>query len=144
MGSLHWLSPSLAKGEAFCNHGGTSETDALMAFFIEQLGEIDDVVGQWCLNKVPPHLKRQVDYDYEVDGQSVIIFEVRPRFMGKPGEVTRNPIAKFRYTKASGLWSIFWKRHTGKWHRYDPGDDTSDIAEALTVVDSDRYGCFFG
>ena len=115
-----------------------------MAFSIEQLGEIDDVVGQWCLNKVPPHLKRQVDYDYEVEGQSVIIFEVRPRFMGEPGEVTRNPIAKFRYTKACGLWSIFWKRQTGKWHRYEPGDDTEDIAEALAVVESDRYGCFFG
>jgi hypothetical protein len=53
-----------------------------MAFSIEDIGEIDQVVGQWCLNRVPPHLKKSVDYDYEIDGQAVIIIEVRPAWQG--------------------------------------------------------------
>jgi len=38
-----------------------------MAFSIEDLGDIDLTIGQWCLDKVPPELKKQVDHDYEVD-----------------------------------------------------------------------------
>jgi hypothetical protein len=49
-----------------------------MALSIKDIGEIDQVVGQWCLNRVPPHLKTSVDYDYEIDGQAVTIIEVRP------------------------------------------------------------------
>lgn len=49
-----------------------------MAFSIEDLGDIDLTVGPWCLHKVPPELKKQVDHDYEVHGQSVTIFDVRP------------------------------------------------------------------
>ena len=53
-----------------------------MAFSLEDLGDIDLTIGQWCLDKVPPELKKQVDHDYEVDGQSVTIFEVRPLWRG--------------------------------------------------------------
>ena len=40
-----------------------------MTFSIEQLGEIDNVVGKWCVARVPPELKSQIDHDYEIDGQ---------------------------------------------------------------------------
>ena len=42
-----------------------------MTFSIEQLGEIDKVIGQWCVARVPPELKSQIDHDYEIDGQAV-------------------------------------------------------------------------
>ena len=32
-----------------------------MTFSIEQLGEIDNVVGKWCVARVPPELKSQID-----------------------------------------------------------------------------------
>ena len=78
-----------------------------MAFSIEDLGHIDLIVGQWCLQKVPPHLKQQVDHDYEISGQSVTIFEVRPRWRGQPREMTRHGFAKFLYVKSSELWNIY-------------------------------------
>lgn len=49
-----------------------------MAFSIEDIGDIDHIVGQWCLEKIPPELKNQINHDYEIDGQAVTIFEVRP------------------------------------------------------------------
>ena len=62
-----------------------------MAFSIEQLGEIDSVIGQWCVLRVPSKLKKQIDHDYEVDGQSVTLLEVRPLWRGPAGEFTRSP-----------------------------------------------------
>jgi hypothetical protein len=115
-----------------------------VALSIEEVAEIDVVVGEWCLNKVPPELKNQIDHDYEIDGQSVTIFEVRPRWRGKPGEFTRRPFAKFRYVKTTELWNIYWMRQSGKWHAYAPADAACNLDEALHIIDSDSYGCFFG
>ena len=115
-----------------------------MALSIENLGEIDLTVGQWCLEKVPPHLKRQVDHDYKIHGQSVIIFEVRPRWRGQPGETTRHAFAKFRYVKVNRLWHIYWMRQTGKWESYEPAPAACSLEEALHIIETDSYGCFFG
>jgi len=115
-----------------------------MAFSIDDLGDIDHIVGQWCLEKVLPELKKQIDHDYEVDGQSVTMFEVRPAWRGHPGEVTRRGFAKFRYVKSSELWHIYWMRQTGKWDSYEPASAACSLEEALTIIDTDTYGCFFG
>ena len=115
-----------------------------MALSIEDIGEIDQVVGQWCLNRVPPQLKKSVDYDYEIDGQAVSILEVRPAWKGSPGEVTRRPIAKFRFVKVTGQWQIYWMRSSGKWQSYEPMFATAELDDALMVIESDHYGCFFG
>jgi hypothetical protein len=115
-----------------------------MAFSNDELGMLDNTVGTWCLGKVPPHLKPQVDYDYEITGQAVTLFEVRPAWRGKPGEITRRAFAKFRYIRSSELWHIYWMRQTGKWNAYQPAAVTISLDEALKVVDEDIYGCFFG
>lgn len=114
-----------------------------MAFSIQDIGKIDHLIGQWCLNRVPPHLKKEIDHDYEIDGQAVTLLEVRPLWQGQPGEITRRPFARFRYVKTTGLWQIYWMRQNGKWHAYDP-DSASSLEEALDIMEADRYGCFFG
>lgn len=115
-----------------------------MAFSIQDLGEIDRVIGQWCLYRVPMHLKKDIDHDYEIDGQAVTILEVRPVWRGPPGQFTRRPFARFRYVKTSQLWQIHWMRQTGKWHAYEPASAASSLEEALTIIENDHYGCFFG
>ncbi len=115
-----------------------------MAFTIEDLGDIDLIVGQWCLEKVPPHLKQQIDHDYEIDGQAVTIFEVRPLWRGQPGETTRRAFARFRYVKSSDLWHIYWMRQSGKWERYEPAPAACSLDQALEIMEADHYGCFFG
>jgi Protein of unknown function (DUF3024) len=115
-----------------------------MAFSIEALGDIDLTIGQWCLDKVPPELKKQVDHDYEVDGQSVTIFEVRPLWRGQPGQTTRRPVAKIRYVKSSELWNIYWMRQNGKWESYEPASSACGLEEALDIIELDTYGCFLG
>ena len=36
-----------------------------MTFSIEQLGEIDSVIGQWCVRRVPPEIKNQIENQIE-------------------------------------------------------------------------------
>lgn len=115
-----------------------------MAFTTEDLGDIDNTMSPWCLEKVPPHLKSKIDHDYEIDGQSVTVFEVRPAWRGEPGEKTRRAFAKFRFIKSSELWHIYWMRQSGKWHAYEQAPIACSLDEALDVVDTDTYGCFFG
>lgn len=115
-----------------------------LAFGIEDIGEIDRIIGQWCLNRVRPELKKEIDHDYEIDGQSVTIMEVRPVWRGQPGEVTRRPFVKFRYVKPSQLWHIYWMRQSGKWHPYEPASAAYTLDEALAIIETDPYGCFFG
>ena len=74
--------PPLGSGREPLNGKILNPLLTIMTFSIEDLGDIDLTIGQWCLDKVPPELKKQVDHDYEVDGQSVTIFEVRPLWRG--------------------------------------------------------------
>lgn len=115
-----------------------------MALSIEEIGEIDHVIGEWCLKKVPPAIKAQVDYDYEIDGQAVVLLEVRPVWQGAAGEKTRRPFAKFRWVKSSQLWHIYWMRQSGKWHSYEPASEACTLEEAVDIMELDDYGCFFG
>ena len=115
-----------------------------MAFSIEQLGEIDSVIGQWCVLRVPPKLKNEIDHDYEVDGQSVTLLEVRPVWRGPAGEFTRSPFVKLRYVKSGAIWKIYWRRQSGKWDLYAPSPSAKKLTVALAIIDADHYGCFFG
>lgn len=115
-----------------------------MTLDINALGQIDAVVGQWCLSKVPLHLKKEIDYDYEVDGQAVSIYEVRPSWRGQPGEKTRLHVAKFRFFKSSNSWKIFWFRQTRKWESYQPAPSAPNLEKCLAIIEADQYGCFFG
>ncbi len=115
-----------------------------MAFSIEELGKIDHLVGDWCLSRVPPEIKKDLDHDYEIDGQAVTLLEVRPLWRWPQGEFTRRLFAKFRYVKTSDLWQIYWMRASGKWQAYEPDPVARDLVEVLEIIEADRYGCFFG
>ena len=115
-----------------------------MPLSIEQLGEVDNVIGHWCLARVQPEIKSQLDYDYEVDGQAVTVFEVRPLWRGKPGEILRNPFARMRYVKVRASWQIYWMRASGKWQSYEPDPTARDLKAALAIITRDEYRCFFG
>ena len=115
-----------------------------MAFTIQELGNIDHLIGQWCVLKSPSEIKKELDYDYEIDGQAVAVLEVRPLWRGKPGEMSRSPFVKLRYVKSEALWHIYWIRASGKWQAYEPNPVAKNLKKALLVIDDDQYGCFFG
>ncbi len=114
-----------------------------MAFSEIEMKRIDSLVGETCRSKVPAHLRDQLRFEYKLEGQSVTVWEVRPRF-DKPEEETWHGVAKFRYYKSRARWSLYWMRQDLKWHRYDPAEETHDLAKLVAIVEADEYGAFYG
>jgi hypothetical protein len=80
---------------------------------------------------------------FRIEGQSVVIVEVRPRWR-HPSEKAEQGIAKATYVKSRGVWKVFWQRADLRWHRYDPDPEVESLGEFLKIVDRDEFGAFFG
>lgn len=76
------------------------------------------------------HLRAKVHLAFRLTGQSVEIFQVRPKFE-RPGRTTEDAVAKATHSKANGRWKVFWQRADLKWHRYDPVPDGAVIIGAV-------------
>ena len=114
-----------------------------MAFNELDLKRIDYLVGGLCRRRTLPALAGQLRLGYEIDGQSVVLFEERPDWRDL-AKRKRSPFAKLRFVRTTGLWTLYWRRADLKWHAYRPASPTSDLAALLEVVDHDEYGAFFG
>ncbi len=92
----------------------------------------------------PPHIRPKLDLGYRVSGQSVEIFEIRPRFDGPADEKHESPVAKATYVRARGIWRVFWQRRDLKWHNYEPRPEVKSVEEFASLVSEDAHACFFG
>jgi len=92
----------------------------------------------------PVAIRPELDLGYRIDGQSVQIFEIRPRWRGAPGEMQELSVAKATYVRRHDHWRIFWRRRDLRWHRYPPAETAPTIDRVLEIVEEDAYACFFG
>ena len=115
-----------------------------MAFNELELKRIDKSVGELCQRTSRPEYADKLRFVYEIDGHAVTIWEERPPWDGSPGEWTRMGVARFRYFRSRGEWQLYWMRSDLEWHLFDEETPTPDLARLVTVVDENRYGCFFG
>ena len=115
-----------------------------MAISEFEIKRYEKIVGQYIEKRRPPaQLRDQVDLAFRVEGQSVIIFEIREVWNQKDKK-TESPIAKATYVKKSNSWKIYWQRADLKWHSYEPTPETKTIEDFLAVVEKDEYSCFWG
>ena len=115
-----------------------------MAFSEIELKRIDKSVGGLCRERSPAGRPDQYRIGYEVEGNSIVVFEERPRY-DKPDELTKAEIAKFKLIRSKQEWKLYWMRRDLKWHAYDPEVSTSKALEPLVeVVAQDKWGAFFG
>lgn len=84
-----------------------------MAFSDIEHQKIKNKVGGFCSKMTPQHLKDKLRFEYEIENQSVIVYEIRPAFR-IPGKFTKMPIAKPSYVKSQNLWKLYWQRASGK------------------------------
>lgn len=114
-----------------------------MAFTDIELQKIKNMVGGLCKEKTPAHLRDELRFEYEIEKQSVVIFEVRPVW-NDPSKFTRMPLAKLTYVRSENLWKLYWKRANEKWVGYDPNGSDKELGNLVAEIDKDSSGCFFG
>jgi hypothetical protein len=114
-----------------------------MAFNELELKRIDRTVGDLCRRNTLPQHADELRFICELDGHAVSIYEQRPPWRGS-GPWTSHGIARFRFSRAGGRWTLFWMRQDLKWHCYVPQPPSVDLASLVAVVEADEYGAFFG
>ncbi|MBT8470119.1 MAG: DUF3024 domain-containing protein [Myxococcales bacterium] len=114
-----------------------------MAFSELELKRIEEEVGGLCAARSPEHLRDEIRLEYRVQGHSIVIYEVRPRW-GAPGELMEELCAKIRYVRTRKVWQLYWQRADLKWHLYEPLPEASRLGPLLKHIDEDPHSCFFG
>ena len=115
-----------------------------MSLDISQSLDIIETMENYISRVRPPiEIRPKLDLSYELDGQSIILNEIRPLWTN-PKEFKSYGYAKATFVKRSNLWKIYWLRASGKWQLYDPNPEAKNLSEFLAIVDEDRYHCFKG
>jgi len=114
-----------------------------MAFTEIEFDEIQNEMNTFITKRGPPeNIRDQVDLDYKIDKQSVVLFEKR-KMINQIG-MTDVPIAKATFVKTEKKWKIYWQRADLKWHSYNPKKEVKTIKSFIAIVDEDKFGCFWG
>ena len=100
---------------------------------------------RWCDQRVPAHLRDQIRVECDLAPRHLTIVECRPSWDKDAGaEWTRFPIARLRYTKATGRWSLYWRDRNLRFHLYDRLAASPHVDEILQEIDRDPTGIFWG
>jgi len=106
--------------------------------------KVEAEVGRFVEAHRPPEdIRNQLDIGFRIENQSVLLFEIRPRW-DKPEEKMESTFAKATYSKAQRVWKVYWMRADLKWHRYTPTPEVRQLSGFLKLVDEDKHACFWG
>jgi len=115
-----------------------------MALSEFEIKRVEKLAAQYLeAHRPPAHVRPQLDLGFRITGQSLELFEIRPRW-DNPDEILEHDYAKTTYVKKSKSWKIYWMRQDLKWHQYEPVPEVSTLEEFLSVVQEDTYACFHG
>ena len=116
-----------------------------MAFSEIETARVKKAIDAFMHERRPPaHIRPQLDLGTRINGQSVELFEIRPKWRGKSGETMESPVAKTTFVRTRGVWRVFWMRRDLKWHGYEPMPQVKSIDAFFKLVSEDSYCCFFG
>ena len=125
---------------------GQSIKDKLnqMALDISKSVEIIEIMENYIESIRPePAMRKQIDINYEIIDQSIIINEVRPAW-NNPKEILYHGYAKATFVHNKNVWKIYWKRANLKWSSYKPNLTVNLLSDFLKIVDENEHACFKG
>jgi hypothetical protein len=115
-----------------------------MILDVVKSADIVEMMENYILGIRPePEIRNELDLNYEINGQSIILNEVRPAW-DNPDEILTCAYAKTTYDKNKNIWKVFWQRADNKWHPYKPKPTVRELSDFLKLVDEDEFGCFKG
>jgi hypothetical protein len=109
----------------------TVEVIEVMENFIEKIRPDDE------------EILKEVDYGYEIEGQNIFIFCIRPKWNDRE-MIMHYPFAKCSYVKSKDEWKIYWLRGNMKWDVYLPNKKHKHFKELVELILEDKHHCFFG
>jgi len=101
------------------------------------------LLDPWVAKNEHPRLVGRLRYGYRFDGPAVVFFESSPGLEDRSAWIEHD-IAKFRYTKRTGLWSLYCQFRDLKWRAYEPLPLSDDLAELVEEMERDPTAIFFG
>ncbi len=104
---------------------------------------IETLENYLSIYRPPVKIRPKLDLGYEIKGQSVILFEIRP-YWDNPSEMLHHPYAKATFVLKDNCWKVYWMRGNLKWHPYDPKPIVKTLSEFLKLVEEDEHACFKG
>ena len=114
-----------------------------MPFNDIELQRIKKIVGGFCEENIPDHLRCQIKVFYEIRGYDVKIIETRPHSI-KSNVWTENPIARLKYDPDTLGWQLYWMRASGKWEKYPEIQPTNHLRLLIEEIEKDPYCVFWG
>lgn len=92
---------------------------------------------------MPERVRHEVRIEVDIAERHLTIVECRPPWRTDMGENwTRFPIARLRYAKTAGVWSLYWRDRNLRVHAYDLVPATTGVEELLAEVDRDPIAIF--
>ena len=113
-----------------------------MAFSDEENGRIQSAVGTY-IERIRPKdekIRKQLDLGFRIEGQSVYLCEICPDMQGR---IMTYDVAKTTFVRTENVWKIYWMRADLKWHAYEK-TNVKSIGDFVKIVETDKYGCFWG
>ncbi len=102
-------------------------------------------VQRFCDERVPPQALHQVRLEVQVGPTALTIVERRAPWRPDYGpEWSTFPIARFRYTARTKLWTLYWRDRNLAFRLYDLVGPSRSIEVLLTAVDIDPTCIFWG
>ncbi|GFG76621.1 hypothetical protein MBOT_39860 [Mycobacterium botniense] len=94
---------------------------------------------------MPAHVRDEVRVEVDVSDRHLTIVECRAPWRADAGaEWTRFRIARLRYMKGTGMWSLYWRDRNLRFHGYDLLPPTDGVEELLAELDRDPTAIFWG
>jgi len=107
---------------------------------VEVIGIMENYIAR---ARPPKEIRDQLDINYRIDNQSIILFEVRPAWNNKTTYATHD-FAKTTFNKKNNVWKIYWQRADLKWYLYEPKPEVEKLIDFLFEIDQYKCGCFKG
>lgn len=105
--------------------------------------KVEKTLGAFCERRVPPHVRDKIQLKFFFRGDSVTLFEERPRW-DDPKEKTQLNVAQFRFDEATAKWSLYCRDRNSKWHLYQGIKQGASLDYLIDEVDKDPTGIFWG
>lgn len=101
-------------------------------------------IRRWCAGHSPAHLRDEVRVECAITDRHVTIYETRPPWDGSDQPWTEFPIARLRYTAATGLWSLYWRDRNSRFHEYKYREPSPSVVDLLDHIDNSGDPIFWG